>query len=195
MRSLCAWSIGALLICASAVGCSHETAQPRAAARASRAAVARPPQPARGGNVIVEHREYNRGVTEAQPATPAAQPPVEPNETLGEERARVSQAVALATQQLNRLTRIEESADPDRRNELEDAVGDLRNRREKVLQDMRELELRGPAASATASDTLREELYRDLAALQAAVRESYAVAPPPGSGMSPPAPIPPGPMH
>lgn len=190
MRSILPWLLGTLLLGAGTAGCVDHTAQLPVA---TRTAVQATPQPRPGATVVVQRRD-ERGVTEAQPATPAAQPratqpPVQ--DRLTEERARVSQGVTLATQQIDRLVRMQQYADPDRQKALEDTIDDLQGRREKVLQDMRELEIRGPAASTTASDTLYESLYRDLGELQGAVRDSYAVAPPPGSGMPPPAPLPP----
>lgn len=212
MRFILAWSVGALLIGASTAACVDQDEQPSARTRAHVVATPQPqPRAPAGSTVIVRHENdrRDRGVTAAQPNTPAvinnivttkppesqreSQPP--PTDRLSEERARVSQAVALATQQIDRLTRIEESADPDRRMELEDTLGDLKSRREKLLQDMQELEIRGPAYSASMTDTLRSEMDRDLADLQSSIRDSYTVAPPPGRGMPPPAPLPPGPLH
>lgn len=194
MRSLRAWCVGGLLLGASVAGCVDHSEQPLAPGRAE---VVATPQPQATSTGAV-HRSNAKGVTEAQPATHAAQPrgsqpPVQ--DRLIEERARVSQGVTLATQQIDRLTRMQQYADPDRQTTLQSTIDDLQSRREKVLQDMRELEIRGPAFSAMASDTLRSDLYRDLDDLQSSVQESYALAPPPGSGMAPPAPLPPGPMH
>ncbi len=203
MRCILAWSVGALLLGASITGCVDQTGHPPARTRAR---VTASPQPQVGSTIVVHH-ENERGVTEAQPPSPPpppvinkivtneaeGQPPVA--DQLSETRARVSQAVAVATQQIDRLTRIEESADPERHVELEDTIGDLKSRREKLLQDMRELELRGPAYSPAATDSLRSEMDHDLADLQESVRESYTIAPPPSRGMPPPAPLPPGQLH
>lgn len=98
----------------------------------------------------------------------------------------MSQAVAVAKQQIDRLTRMEQAATPDRSAYLDSLVQDLQSRRDKVLQDMKELEVRAPAR---APDQLESDLYRDLGDLQSSVRESYATAAPPGSGMAPPAPL------
>lgn len=193
MRFIVPWSVAAVLLCAATAGCVDHTEQLPVA---TRTAVQATPQPQPGATLVLQHGD-EKGVTAAQPSTPAARPqgslpPV--HDRLTEERARVSEVVTLATQQMDRLTRMQQHADPDRQSALAAAVDDLQGRREKVLQDMREMEIRGPAASPSASDTLNEELYRDLGELQGAVRDSYAVAPPPGSGMAPPAPLPPRPM-
>jgi hypothetical protein len=190
MRSILLWSAGALLLGASVSGCFRQSEQTPEHARA---AVEPAPQGQPTGAVVshrgdeVIRRGNERGVTEAQPATPAAQPYV----PLSVDRGRVSEAVAQASRQIERLTRIEQTADPERRDELDSTIGDLQSRREKVLQDMRELEMRGPASPASMSDTLHSELDRDLNDLQKSLHNSYDVAPPPGQGMPPPAPLPP----
>jgi hypothetical protein len=190
MRSILLWSVGALLLGASVSGCYRVSEQPIASTRAP-APTAEQPQPpgtvvTRRGDEILQRGEQ-KGVTAAQPATPAAQP----STPLSDDRGRVQEVVALASRQIERLTRMEETADPERRSELDSTIGDLQSRREKVLQDMRELELRGPASAASTSDRLRSELDRDLNDLQMTVRDSFDVAPPPGKGMPPPAPLPP----
>lgn len=185
MRSILAWSLGALLLGAAAVtGCVDQAEQHPARARAA-IAPAPTPQPQASGPVVVQHGN-EKGVTEAQPAAP---PP--PPYTVGDERAHVSRAVAAASQQIDRLRRMLETADPEHRDELDTAIHDLQSRRERVLQDMREYEMRGAAVSPTVSDALRSEMDRDLDALQSALHDSYDLAPPPGSGMAPPAPLPP----
>lgn len=182
MRSILVMcSVSGLLLGASLSGCVRHSEQPAV----------------RTGTVVVHHGDA-RGVTEAQPAAPAAQPP-EPQpsalQQMTEERARVTQGVTVATQQIDRLTRMQQHAPPDQQDALQSTIDDLQSRREKVMQDMRELEVRGPAFSAMGSDTLRSDLYRDLGDLQSSVRDSYGIAPPPGSGMPPPAPLPPAQLH
>jgi len=198
MRSILLWSVGALLLGASVSGCFRQSEQPPASTRAP---VATAPQPQSPGTVVtrrgdeIVQRGERKGVTEAQPATPAAQPTppaTQPSVPLSEDRGRVSEAVAKASRQIERLTRMEQTADPERRSELDSSIGDLQSRREKLLQDMRELEVRGPASPASMSDTLRSELDRDLSDLLKSLRDSYDIAPPPGQGMPPPAPLPPG---
>jgi hypothetical protein len=186
MRSILPWSVGALLLGASVSACYVRSEQPPAR---SRAAALSTPQPQSTRSVIVQQGEQ-KGVTAAQPGTPAAVPYGAPHT----DRERVAQAVALASRQIDRLTRMGESANPERRSELDATLDDLQKRREKVLQDMRELELRGPASPAGMADTLRSELDRDLIDLQKALHDSYEVAPPPGQGMPPPAPLPPDEM-
>jgi hypothetical protein len=187
MRSILVWSVGALLLGASATGCYRQSEQPIATTRAPAPTAEQPQAPStvvteRGDEVL--QRSERKGVTAAQPATPAAQPPAAPVD----DRERASQIVTLASRQIERLTRMRETADPERRSELDSTIGDLQSRREKVLQDMRELELRGPTSAA---DRLRSELDRDLNDLRMTVRDSFDVAPPPGQGMPPPAPLPP----
>jgi len=189
MRSILLWSVGALLLGASATGCYRQSEQPIASTRAPAPTAAQPQGPStiitqRGDEVL--QRGERKGVTAAQPATPAAQPPAAPVD----DRERAQQIVALASRQIDRLTRMVDTADPERRSELDSTIGDLQSRREKVLQDLRELELRGPSAAST-SDRLRSGLARDLNDLQMTVRDSFDVAPPPGQGMPPPAPLPP----
>jgi hypothetical protein len=183
MRSILLWSAGALLLGASVSGCYRQSEQP--SARETTAHAPTPPPPAT--NPPLTHQVEQKGVTEAQPPAPA--PQVNPPPT--DDRARATEIVALASRQIERLTRMEETADPERRSELDATLGDLQSRREKVLQDLRELEMRGPASAASTSDRLRSELERDLNDLQMTVRDSFDVAPPPSRGMPPPAPLPP----
>ncbi|HTQ48136.1 MAG TPA: hypothetical protein VMI75_35515 [Polyangiaceae bacterium] len=191
MRSIQLWSVGALLLGASTTGCYRQSSeQPIANTRAPAPTAEQPQAPStvvtRRGDEILQRGE-RKGVTAAQPGTPAAQPSTPPSD----DRARAAQIVALASRQIERLTRIAETADPERRSELDSTIGDLQSRREKVLQDMRELELRGPTSEASTSDRLRSELDRDLNDLRMTLRDSFDIAPPPGQGMPPPAPLPP----
>jgi hypothetical protein len=199
MRTLACW--GALLLCASVTGCFGAEQRPPRSAAASAT-----PSTTSGGALVGRDDVENRwrGVTEAQPPG-ATQPPEQtppsagqrlppseseqaPQDRLADERNRVSQAVGIAKQQIDRLTRIERAATPDREAQLDSLLADLQTRREKVLQDMRELELRPPSLSP---DRLESDLDRDLDSLQASVHDSYVAAPAPGSGMAPPAPLPP----
>jgi hypothetical protein len=86
---------------------------------------------------------------------------------------------------------MEDTADPERRSDLDSTLGNLQRHREKVLQDLRELELRAPTSTSRVSDRLRSELDQDLNSLQMSVQDSYDFAPPPNKGMPPPAPLPP----
>ena len=190
MRSILLWSVGALLLGASATGCYRQSEQPIASTRAPAPTAAQPQGPStiitqRGDEIL--QRGERKGVTAAQPETPAAQPPA----PTSDERERASQIVALASRQIERLTRMVETADPERRSELDSMIGDLQRRREKVLQDMRELEMRGPTSESSTSDRLRSGLDRDLNDLRMTVGDSFDIAPPPGQGMPPPAPLPP----
>jgi hypothetical protein len=192
MRSILLWSVGALLLGASIGGCFRQSEQTSARTREP---VASTTPEIRSTDTVVTRRGDEilqrgdqRGVTAAQPGTPAAQPYTPP----GDARSRATETVALASRQIERLTRMAETADPERRSDLDSTLGDLQSRREKVLQDMRELELRGPASAAsTSDDRLRSELDRDLSALQMSLQDSYDFAPPPSRGMPPPAPLPP----
>ena len=95
--------------------------------------------------------------------------------------------VALASQQIERLSRILKSAeDPAQRHDVESILGELERQREKVLQDLSELEL-DPAAG----DRLRQLLSGDLLDLQRSVTASYSTAPPPSQGLPSPSPLPP----
>ena len=197
MRSILLWSAGALLLGASVSGCFRQYEQTPEHARAAVEPTPQPQSPSavvtRRGDEVMQ-RGNEKGVTAAQPATPAAQatpPATQPSEPMGNDRVRVQEAVAKASRQIDRLTRMEQTADPERRSELDSSLGDLQSRRDKVLQDMRELEVRGPASPASMTDTLHSELDRDLNDLQKSLRDSYDIAPPPGQGMPPPAPLPP----
>jgi hypothetical protein len=190
MRSILLWSAGALLLGASVSGCFRQSEQTTAHARAP---VAQTPEIRTDGAVVsrrgdeIIQRGEQKGVTAAQPGTPAAQPYMPP----GDQRARAAETVAVASRQIERLTRMADTADPERRSELDSTLGDLQSRRERVLQDLRELEMRGPASQASTSDRLSSGLDRDLNALQMSVQDSYDFAPPPSKGMPPPAPLPP----
>jgi hypothetical protein len=190
MRSILLWSVGALLLGASATGCYRQSEQPVASTRAPTPPAAQPQTPGtvvvtRRGDEILQRGEQ-KGVTEAQPASSGPQTSAPPSN----DRERARAAVAVASHQIERLTRMQGTADPELRSELDSTIGDLQKRREKVLQDMRELELRGPTAAST-SDRLRSEMERDLNDLQMTVHNSFDIAPPAGRGMPPPAPLPP----
>jgi hypothetical protein len=104
-----------------------------------------------------------------------------------EERSRASEVVAQATDQIDRLQRIQSMSADAHREGLDNALYDLEHRREKVLQDMRELDLQPPEQRRA----IRAELQRDVADLQASLHAAYRISPPPSKGLPPPAPLPP----
>jgi hypothetical protein len=117
------------------------------------------------------------GVTEAQ--GPAA--------TEQDDRARASEVVAQASDQIDRLQRIQSMSTNAHREVLDNALYELEHDREKVLLDMRALDAQPPAQRGAT----HSELQRDLADLQASLHTSYRIAPPPTQGLPPPAPLPP----
>jgi hypothetical protein len=201
MRNLALWSVGALLLCTSATGCYDEPEQP---AVHSQAAVVSQPAP-QGGSVTVVHHDDERGVASTQPQTatqpgatqaqpntpvinnfvttpspgapPSATAPLEPPTAQPpDERARASQIVAEATQQIDRLTRVlSMSAKDSRHADIEAAVAQLQSKRERVLKDIQTIETTGASSS---DDTQHIILNRDVSDLQGALRDSYQYAPP-----------------
>jgi hypothetical protein len=94
------------------------------------------------------------------------------------ERQRVAEVVSMALGQLERLQGLT-AASEARRADLDGAAYEIAQRREKVLQDLRELD----AEPATQRGAIRTELARDLAALRASLDTSYRLAPPPSEGV------------
>jgi hypothetical protein len=146
------------------------------------------------------------GVTNAQPQTPSAQTSPaatnnlietpEPNinvappglgatEPQAEDRTAWTEVLSRASAQLDRLRRMESYASDTHLEDISAALDDLRSKRESVLQDMRELEL----APAGRTADIRKQLDKDLAALQNALSDSYAVAPAPSDGLPRPSPL------
>jgi hypothetical protein len=109
------------------------------------------------------------GATEAQP----------------DERTQATQMVALATQQIERLQRIQALSSDARREDLGASIRNLEGKRGRVLQDLRELEMRPVGRSAD----IQMQLATDAANLQAAVRASQVTAPPPSQGLPQPSPL------
>jgi hypothetical protein len=105
-----------------------------------------------------------------------------------DDRAHVSEVVAQASDQIDRLQRIQSMSANAHREGLDNALYDLEHKREKVLQDMRELDVQPPAQGSA----IRAELQRDLLDLQSALNATYRFSPPPSKGLPPPAPLPPG---
>jgi hypothetical protein len=127
--------------------------------------------PPRGAGTNVAPPAY--GVTEAQASSSS------------EDRERVAKAVGSASMQIDRLQRIQSMSAETHREGLDGALYDLQHKREKVLADLRELDLQ-PATERVA---IRSELDHDLVDLQTALRMSYEFAPPPAQGLPPPAPL------
>jgi hypothetical protein len=150
------------------------TTQPQAATVA--APPPAPPSPPPVVNYIVEPQAPSvggsppaYGVTEAQPDAPA----------------HAQQTVALASQQIDRLQRIQRSeSNAAPREDVEQALADLEGKRDTVLQDLREL------AIQPTGDVL-SKLSADDARLLGAVRVSYVIARPPAQGLPQPSPLPP----
>jgi hypothetical protein len=103
-----------------------------------------------------------------------------------DQRARASEVVSQASDQIDRLERIQSMSADAHREGLDNSLYDLEHKREKVLQDMRELDVQPPAQR----DAIRTELQRDLADLQGALQSAYRFSPAPSKGLPPPAPLP-----
>ena len=115
-------------------------------------------------------------------ASPDVDSPVEPH---SDGRARAARMLGLASRQVDRLRRMEQSGnDSAPRADLDARLSDLEATRQRVLGDLREYELR-PAEDALA------KLDGDVAFLEQALRASYVIAPDPSRGLPPPAPLPP----
>jgi len=123
---------------------------------------------------------------EAPPGGSVAAPPAESaTESPPNGRARAVKVVGLASLQVDRLRRMERSAgDSAPREDVDAALSDLEINRGKVLQDLRELELR-------ASEDVSAKLDGDVDYLQNAVRASYVIAPDASHGLPQPTPLPP----
>jgi hypothetical protein len=141
------------------------------------------------------------GVTNAQPTPPLVHDVVErPPPTLNVEppasgvteaqpdvRSRARQVVGVASQQIDRLRRMESTSANAHHEDIDAVRTDLENKRERVLQGLREMEL---LPSDRAMDVERQ-VDSDVAALQVAIRSSYAIAPPAFQGLPQPSPLPP----
>jgi hypothetical protein len=115
-------------------------------------------------------------VTEEQPA---------PEGT--EERTRATKVVAEASSQIDRLQRIQSKSAEAHRDDQDNAVYELQRKRERVLQDLRELDMQPPEQR----ERIGAALQGDLGDLRAALSTSYRFAPPAARGLPPPAPLPP----
>ncbi|HZU84830.1 MAG TPA: hypothetical protein VE987_17990 [Polyangiaceae bacterium] len=157
-----------------------------------------PGAPPTGATSVVEPEQPQPpGVNVAPPAyggaTPSpydATPPYGATAPQADTRDHAERVVAQASQQISRLERMrtgqsENNATP--RLDVDSALSDLQNKRERVLQDMRELALE----PASRSSAVQAQLDADVAALQRAISSSYAVAPPPSQGLPQPSPLPP----
>jgi hypothetical protein len=199
MRTIALCSVGALLLGASTVSCYDEPAQPEV--RSGTTVVTQSP-PQQSGSVTVVHRDDGRGVMSTQPAAPPAAAQARPNapvinnfvtsEAPGapptattpqdvapaqpiDDRARATQVVAEATQQIDKLTRVlSMSARDSRHADIEAAVAQLQAKRERVLKDIESLEIAG---ASSADDTQHVILNRDVSDLQEALRASYKYDP------------------
>jgi hypothetical protein len=180
-------SVGALVFGALAVGCVevervpiHTMNTPAATPIGSepRPAVtsAQPAPPPITESTIPEPSSSNEMPSSETPDVTESQP---------DSRLRAAQAVGLASQQVARLRMMATSANGlAPRPDVDAAFGELQIKRENVLQDLRELELRP-------SDDLLMQLDGDVASLRGAIRDSYGVAPPPSQGLAQPSPLPP----
>jgi hypothetical protein len=155
---------GALVCGALLVGCVDQDREP-VRSRPAEAHVVAPPR---------QSAVATMGVTNAQGVAPA---PVE----LAASSTRADRIVALAWQQIERLERVAKTNAMARRADVDSALHDLRDRREKVLKDMRELE----AQPATEPEGAFAEIdrCRDVDELQSALRASYSIVPPPASAL------------
>jgi hypothetical protein len=192
MRSLVnGWVVGTLILAGTAA-CAHEERVPTQ-------------HPVSTPTVDVVDSRPRAGATNQQPpSTPEAPFPsvtenVEPpapsinvvppatgvTEPQGDDRTRALQVLSLASAQLDRLRRMETTASDTLREDIEAALANLQGRRQRVLEDMKELEL-APAGSTADLQVL---LNRDVAALQNALRRTYAIAPALSEGLPQPSPL------
>jgi hypothetical protein len=178
-------STGALVCVALAIGCVEVervpvpigyTNPPTAAVATSQ------PQPVVTGTVPLPHTEST------VPEAPAPNAVVVPEaqgatESQPDGRTRAEQTMLLASQQVDRLRRMEKSGnDSAPREDVDAALNDLENQRGKVLQDLREVALRP-------SNAILAKLDDDVASLESAMRGSFAIAPPPSQGLPQPSPL------
>lgn len=183
MRCICAIGSAVALLCGVvAIGCVEVERVPVPIGHTNQReepVAASQPQPVVPSAEPLPHAESTRPealavvVPEAQGAT----------ESQPDGRTRAEQTILRASQQVDRLRRMENSGnDSAPREDVEDALNDLEVGRDKVLQDWRELALRP-------SDAIVAKLDDDVASLESAVRRSYAVAPPPSQGLPQPSPL------
>jgi hypothetical protein len=159
----------------------------------------RPPPAPRQGPPAVARDTLGETPPPSGPATNTAPPttniaPPAPGVTeeqappeSAEERARATKVVAEASSQIDRLQRIQSMSTEAHRDDLDAAVYELQRKRERVLQDLRELDMQPPQQRAR----IGAELQGDLGDLGAALAVSYRFAPPPARGLPSPAPLPP----
>ena len=187
------WVVGALIL-GGIAACTHEERVPTQ-------------HPVSTPTVDVVDSRQGVGLTSRQPpSTPQAPFPsvtesVEPpepsinvvppatglTEPQADERTRALQVLSVASAQVDRLRRMESTASGTQREDIEAALANLQGRRQRVLEDMKELEL-APAGSTADLQVL---LNRDVAALQNALRSTYAIAPALSEGLPQPSPLPP----
>jgi hypothetical protein len=91
-------------------------------------------------------------------------------ESQADAQTRATQVLSTAASQADRLKR-ESVGSAAQRADVDAALQNLRTKRMKVLQDLRELEI------APGSADIRMELEKDVDALEQALRASYAIAP------------------
>jgi len=183
--------VGALLCGALVVGCAPgERREPAAAPAEVRPATAPQTILVTPGPGVAEAQPPPPALTALQTPPPVVTPPAGAEEaqprlsTLPDARQRTEQVVAIATRQIDRLQRMERATPALRHRSVDTTLGVLTTGREKVMQDLRELELEPP----TRTSAIRSELNHDLNALQKAVTATYATAPPPGPGLPHPSP-------
>lgn len=190
---------GVLLVLAAggvfAAGCS-QTRVVRAARPAPVTIVMTQPQPAPPTAAVAPSPPQQaapppvvNNVVEQSPARNVSPPAYGVTEAQSERSGQAEQVVASASEQIERLNRIQRSeSNAAPREDVDRALGDLESKRETVLQDMRELAIQ-PTADVFS------KLSADVARLRGAVRTSYAIAPPPSQGLPPPSPLPPSLIH
>jgi hypothetical protein len=187
MRAIVVSCAGALFLSALApFGCVEEE---RAPARTARPA-AQMAQPPPIDSEAVEPSTPPPGGAAANVAPPATGAPESQGSMPPEqdERTRATEVVSRASDQIDRLERIQSMSADAHREGLDSALYDLEHKRAKVLQDLREIDVQPPAQRSA----MRTELQRDLADLQDSLLSAYRISPPPPSkGLPPPAPLPP----
>jgi hypothetical protein len=122
--------------------------------------------------------------------TPPSTVNVAPNafgatESQPDERTRAMEMVAVASQQIDQLQRMLSFSSNTHRDDIDASVSELKSKRERVLQELRELEMRRAGRSAD----IEMHLAIDTSNLQSAVRASQLVAHPPSQGLPQPSPL------
>jgi hypothetical protein len=188
MRSIVLSSLAATLTCSTlalaCVACVDEERTP-AARPGTTTVVTSQPRPVVNTAPIVNNVVEPPVPAPAPTTVNVAPPAYGATESQPDERTRATEMVALAQQQIDRLRRIQAVSSDAYREDIDASVSDLQSKRGRVLQDLRELEMR-PAGR---SQDIQVQLAADAINLQEAMRASEAIAPSPSQGLPQPSPL------